>query len=211
MSFGVVAGIHVAQPLEALHQQRRADEQHERERGLPDDEQRRGPSCRRPVLPRPPRAGALRSGDDARSAGTTPHASATSTTSTNAAASVGRSSRRAASRGMPSGAARRKSGSVTRAQHNGEHAGRQRDQERLGHLQPHELRARRADRAAHRQVAASPFGAHQEQVGDVGAGDEQHDGHRAEQHPQRRAWRVGRPAARAAGSTTARCCSMMRA
>ena len=33
---GLVAGIHVAQPLEALHQQSRADEQHQRERGLPD-------------------------------------------------------------------------------------------------------------------------------------------------------------------------------
>ena len=35
---GVVAGIDVAQPLEALHEQRRADEQHQRQRRLPDDE-----------------------------------------------------------------------------------------------------------------------------------------------------------------------------
>ena len=76
-----------------------------------------------------------------------------------------------------------------RAEDHGEPAGQQRDQERLGHLQPHELRARRADRAAHRQTAAASFGAHQEQVGDVGARDEQHDRHRAEQHPERCAGR----------------------
>ena len=65
------------------------------------------------MLPRVPSRRRLRSGDDACSAGTAPQASAASTTSTNAAASVGRSSLTRPSRGMPSGAARRKSGSVT--------------------------------------------------------------------------------------------------
>ena len=87
---------------------------------------------------------------------------------------------------MPSGAARMNSGSVTAAQDDREHAGDQRDHERFGHLETHELRATGADRAPDREVARAALGAHQEQVGDVGARDEQHDGDGAEQHPERR-------------------------
>ena len=85
---GVVAGIDAAQPLEALHQQRRADEQHECERRLPDDEHV-APQWRRPVLPRPPSRSRPRSGDEACSAGIAPQASAATSTSPNAAASGG--------------------------------------------------------------------------------------------------------------------------
>ena len=66
-----------------------------------------------------------------------------------------------------------------------EHAGRERDGERFRHLEAHELRARRADRAAHGEVASPRLRAHQEQVGDVGARDQQHHGHRAEENEER--------------------------
>ncbi len=71
------------------------------------------PRCRRPVLPRDPSRRRLRSGDEACSDGIAPQASAAIITSPKAAASVDRSSLTSPSRGMPSGAARRKSGSVT--------------------------------------------------------------------------------------------------
>ena len=66
----------------------------------------------RPVLPRVASRSRLRSGDEACSAGMTPHAIAARTTSPKAAASVGASSATAPSRGMPSGAARKNIGRV---------------------------------------------------------------------------------------------------
>ena len=75
------------------------------------------------------------------------------------------------------------------AEDHGQRTGEQRDQKRLGHLQPDQLRARGADRAAHGQLSAAPFGAHQKQIGDVGARDEQHYRYRAQQHPKRSAGR----------------------
>ena len=66
-----------------------------------------------------------------------------------------------------------------------QHTGERGDDDRFGHLQPNELARGRADRAAHREIALASFGAHEEQIGDVGARDEQHDPDGGEQHPER--------------------------
>ena len=185
---GVVAGIDGPQPLEALHQQRGADEQHECERRLPDDEHiasemaaagaAAGPIAqtteigRRSVQRRYRAAGQCRDHHQpergSQRGQVEPH--------------------EAESRDALGGGAQEERERHCAEDH-GQPAGQQRDEKRLDHLQPDELRARRADRAAHGQTAAAPFGADQEQVRDVGARDEQHDRHRAEQHPQRCAGR----------------------
>ena len=110
---------------------------------------------------------------------------AASSTSPNAAATVARSSPARPSRGIPSGAARRKSGSVTALRTTARTPAGSGHEKRFRHLQPDQLRPRRADGAAHRQVAPPALGAHQEQIGHVGAGDEEHDRNRAQQHPER--------------------------
>ena len=48
----------------------------------------------------------------------------------------------------------------------------------------------RADSGAHRDLAAADFRAGQQQVGDVDAGDQQHEYHRAQQDQHRLAHRV---------------------
>ena len=63
-------------------------------------------------------------------------------------------------------------------------ADRRQDQ-RLGQQLPDQLRAVGADRQAHGHFTAAPSGAGQQQVGDVGARDQQHQAGHAEQHLQR--------------------------
>ena len=51
---------------------------------------------------------------------------------------------------------------------------------------PRDPRPARAQGGANRQLLAAAFGPHQQQVGDVGAGQQQDDADRAHQHPERR-------------------------
>ena len=67
----------------------------------------------------------------------------------------------------------------TRAQH--------RQQHRLGEQLPHQLPAAGADRQPHGHLGGPAAAAHQQQVGDVGAGDQQHGAGDREQDQQRRA------------------------
>ena len=64
-------------------------------------------------------------------------------------------------------------------------AGGERQHHALGEELADQAAASGADRRAHDDLAAARRGARQQQIGDVGAGDEQHEAHRAEQHEQR--------------------------
>ena len=59
------------------------------------------------------------------------------------------------------------------------------DQQGLGHELAREASAARAERRAHRELLASPRGPRQQQVRDVGAGDEQHARGYAQQQQER--------------------------
>ena len=85
---------------------------------------------------------------------------------------------------MPAGAARMKAGSERYARPTASAPASRATTQRFGHLQPDELRARRADRAAHREIPLPSFRAHDEQIRDVRAGDEQHDADCGEQDPE---------------------------
>ena len=67
-----------------------------------------------------------------------------------------------------------------------ERAAREREHDRLGEELPDDARAARAERRAHRDLLAAPERPREDEVGDVGAGDQQHEADRAEQHEQRR-------------------------
>ncbi len=60
----------------------------------------------------------------------------------------------------------------------------QRDQERLGHQLPGHLLRFGAERQPDRQLLLARFGAHEEEIGDIRARDEQDQGDRAEENPQ---------------------------
>ena len=62
----------------------------------------------------------------------------------------------------------------------------QRQQHIFGQQLPHDAAAGRAHRRADRDLAFSRGGPHEQQVRDVRAGDEQHEGDGANQHEQRR-------------------------
>jgi len=114
-----------------------------------------------------------------------------------------------ASRGMPAGAARKRTGRLSPARHTARGAAQERGHQRLCHLQAHELRARGPDRAAHGEIAVPRFDANHEEVRHVDAGDQQHDGRGREEDPQRprRRTRISS----SSGRTTARCRSISRA
>ena len=180
----VVAGIDAPQLGEAANEQARRDEQHERERGLADDEH-----VARPVAPARRSAGAVAQAREVRRR----------RPKRGDGAARERREEDRAQRDEPGepgdahvaearDAVRRrakKHGQREIREADGEQAREHRDDHRLRHLQPDELAARRADRATHRQVALAALGAHHEQVRDVGAGDQQHDRDRAEEHPER--------------------------
>ena len=77
-------------------------------------------------------------------------------------------------------------------------------------MQTDKLRSRGANRPAHGQVAPASFGADHEQIRDVGAGNEEHDQHCRQQHPQRRRDRgTDEPLEQRVDDSM--CCSMRRA
>ena len=66
-----------------------------------------------------------------------------------------------------------------------DHAGGDRDQHAFGEEVARDSGAPRAERPANGHVALSCLGADQEEVGDIRAGDQQHEPHRGEQDPER--------------------------
>jgi hypothetical protein len=60
-----------------------------------------------------------------------------------------------------------------------------RQEHALGEEKSRDAEARRPERAAHGHFALAGFRSHQEQVGDVGTRDQQHDADRRQQNPQR--------------------------
>ena len=73
------------------------------------------------------------------------------------------------------------------AQRRAERAADDGEQHALGQELPQQAPTARAERRADREFPLPRFGAREDQVRQVGAGDEQHESHRALQHPQRRA------------------------
>ena len=73
-----------------------------------------------------------------------------------------------------------------RAEAEAEHAAGQRQHHALGQQLPNDAAAAGADRRADRDLALAARGAHEQQVRDVGAGDQQHKADRAQQDEQRR-------------------------
>ena len=61
----------------------------------------------------------------------------------------------------------------------------QREHERLGHDLPDQTRPPGAERGANRQLLAASGRAAEHQVGEIRAGDQQHESHRREQHEER--------------------------
>ena len=94
-----------------------------------------------------------------------------------------------ASKGIVAAASSGRSSDEARASSGDEHAGRaaeHREQTRLGEELPDELQPARADREPDGHLVGARGGAREQQVGDVGAGDEQHERGDAEQEQERR-------------------------
>ena len=94
--------------------------------------------------------------------------------------------------GLPTSAtARSKSRVPTMAMPRPIDAAGEREQQALDQQLPDDAPARRAHRVAHRHLARPRRRARQQQVGDVGAGDEQHEADRAHQRQEDDADRAG--------------------
>ena len=186
-------GIDRAQREESANEQRRADQQHERQSHLGDDQQRA-----RLVLPEPA----------ARSAAALLERRRSDRCATNAAPGTGRRRGRSASetiavnastrqstptpepstpmRGMLPGFTASSARMPSDAKRQPEHAAHQRQHDALGQQLPHDPAAAGAHRRADRDLPLADGRAHQQQVRDIRARDQQDEGDRAQQHPQRR-------------------------
>ena len=184
---GIEAELRAHQAREASCEQRRADEQHQRGRGLRNDQQVTTAMARRAI------GGA---------------ASAVTKRAQRARSRVAQRRRDAEEeRGDDRGACGKREDEGIEAhliesrdrrrreakqRRNGgcrdEHAGHRADRgddERFGEQLLHQPRAARAERNAHRHLALARFRANQTEVRDVPAGDEQHHDDGAEENPQR--------------------------
>ena len=72
-----------------------------------------------------------------------------------------------------------------------EHTGDERQEDALHQQLPHQAPARRANRHAHGDLTRALRRARQQQVGDVGAGDQEHEADRAHQRQEHGAYRAG--------------------
>ena len=180
----VVTGVHVRKLGEAAEQQAGGDQKHERQRRLGDDE--RVPA---PVTP---------------SRGPTARLAEPDQVGFGAANGGGKSAPERGEDGRPEREGQRASpemnvtepGNTLRCrpekrrqddgrEGRGHHPGEERHHNGLGHLDADQGPPARPDGAADRKVPVPAVGADHEQVGHVGAGDQQHDGHRAQQNPER--------------------------
>ena len=100
-------------------------------------------------------------------------------------ASTGRSMPIAAARGRPVTVRHQQRHTPRRHQHTSETA-EARQNHALDDKLPHDAHAAAADRRSHGNLLLPAHRPREQQVGDVGARDQQHERHRAEQHHQRR-------------------------
>ena len=180
----LVARLHVPHRLIAAEQQGRAGEEHERERRLRHDQTVAGPA---PARGGP--AAAVAQPIEAR-LGRAQRGQPAAEERDQRRGDAGEEQRAPAHGDVAdAGHAGRHEPEVQRhadpGQHHGERPREQGDDGGLGDLRPEELQPGGADGAAHGQLALPPLRADQEEVAHVGAGDEQHDGHRPEQDPDR--------------------------
>ena len=143
------------------------------------------PTCRRPVLPRDPSRRRPRSGDEACSDRYRAAGQGGDDDQSERGGQRGQVEPHEPESGNALGSSAQKKRERHDAEDHGQPAGQQRDQKGFAQLQPDELRARCAECTTHGQAAAASLGANQKQIRNVGARNEQHDGHRAQQHPQR--------------------------
>ena len=162
-----------------------SDEEHHGQRNLYHDEVR-SRRRRRPLpalAPRVPSFKALvRSGRDTCSAGTLPNTRAVRTDNPEAAANTRRSSAMPATRGTPSGIDVRSTSIAHHASRNGKRGSEDREHETLDHELTNQTHPSRTECGSDRDLALARARTRKLQVGDIGAGDQQHDSHRAEQH-----------------------------
>ncbi len=127
----------------------------------------------------------MRSGRDARSAGITPNNAAATSAANIVYNSTPPSIPTYARLGMSCGPIATSMPIPAFATSQPEHRTAHGEHERFGEHLPHEPRAAAAERRAHRQLALTTRRAHQDEVRDVRARDEQHERHGAEQRDER--------------------------
>ena len=204
----------VVSDVKVLHEQAGADDEHERQRHLADDERARpARSGDRRSTPRPrSRIASIGLAREARSAGARP-------TSKRRGKRHGRGEREQPPvdlhveehgvrlrRQLPD----EQAAAPVRDAEAGERA-RGREQQDLDEQLAREAPARRAQRQAHAELVASRGGARQEQIGDVGAGDQQHERDHGHRHEHRLAIGAAhqstcRRRPTTAGTAASRCC-----
>ncbi len=185
------AEVGLLQADEAAQQQARADEQHERDGDLRDDQKAaRTPDARlggsaaprllerevevglRDLQPRQQSHQQTRRQRDERREGQHPHVHTRLVEPREP---------------QPFGHEREQGFDAPQGQHDPERAARQRQQNALREQLPHDPPARRAERRAYRHLLVTRRRAREQKVRDVGARDEQHEADRAEEDEQRRA------------------------
>ena len=182
------AGVDAQHRHEAADEERRADDQHDRQRELDDHEEVAQSPCRAPVLPRPPLLSAVvRSTPELCSAGTIPKATPVASDISAAAASTRRFSAIAVDTWYLVGEAALRIWMPQAGGDHGERGASTGQHEAFDQQLPHQPPASRAERRAEADLALTRAGAREQQIGDVGARDEQDDadGAKQHQHPRR--------------------------
>ena len=123
---------------------------------------------------------------EARSAGTTPHRTAVANPAATANVEHERIDGDRVEARQVSRAERHQQPHAGAREQQADHGSGERDRQALGEHLPHQLRTAGANRRADGELAAARRGADDEQVGDVGARDQQHEGNRAHQRQDRR-------------------------
>ena len=88
-------------------------------------------------------------------------------------------------RGRPAGLTASSARTPSKAESHAENAAGQGEQHAFSQQLAHDARAAGSQCGADRELAFADGGAHQQQIGDIGAGDQQHQSYRAQHHQQR--------------------------
>ena len=185
---GVEAGINPAQAVQAAHQQAGANQQHQRQRDLRHDQQvAYAPvHSRRTAAAGPLFEASLASRPVICHAGANAAARPVTIESAAAKARTRPSTATSCARGSARRTGHERVDAVGSRQEAGD-AAADTEQHALGQQLLHDAQPAGAERPAQRNLPGAPVSPHQHQVGEVGAGDEQHQGDGAEQDEQRRA------------------------